>query len=90
MFAAWDPKPELSYLTSLANLPLQLVLFGINQDRLHHRLCGQASDRGLSARALFDRCVTDARAAGVCSFSVTQALERRVSTGRLASARSSP
>jgi hypothetical protein len=50
MFAAWDPKPELSYLTSLANLPLQLVLFGINQDRLHHRLCGQASDRGLSAQ----------------------------------------
>jgi hypothetical protein len=50
MFAAWDPKPELSYLTSLANLPLQLVLFGINQDRLHHRLCGQKSDRGLSAQ----------------------------------------
>ena len=47
--------------------------------------------RGIG-RALFDRCVADARAAGVCTFesSVTQALERRVSTGHLASARSSP
>ena len=31
MFAAWDPKPELSYLTSLANLPLQLVLLGLTK-----------------------------------------------------------